>query len=802
MTFNDEQLAIINEKTGAILVSAPVGTGKTAVLVERVARAIEEGLDPSSVLCLTFTNRAAEEMKSRLKPRLDDPATYNDITITTFHGFCAMFLRQEAARLGLPTDFAIADEVEQLETLSRILAQLPNWQDTNNRDKTSIIDRFYRQHLDELLAELGMKAKPKALPEPWKTLSQEYYHALLEHNALDFNELVIWTLRALYNDQFLIDKWSARFALVQLDEFQDTHLSEYLVVKQLARKFKNLTLVGDLAQTIYTWRGSQPTFVTKLFKTHFSPVVELSLSANYRSAPDLLAAAQSILAPNSIKPTIPTALHIQACADTDTEATTLLSTIKTLRAEEPEARLAVLLRNNAPITRLAEKFSTAGVASLTVDQYNFFRRQEIRDALSWLKLLFNRYDTDSLRRISLRPGKKLSPNLIDTVSRAGGASGLKPADFLDFSSFKNEEPFAELLTAWAPGGRLVVLDTETTGTNTEQDDIIQVFALEIIAGQPAKELHLYLKPTRKVGLSYYVHRLTDEFLAENGQDAKTGLLSLIDFVGDATVIGHNISFDLGILVSNSSRHNLKWRAHKHFDTLDIARRFVKANNYRLSTLSKQLGLSTATHSADDDVAATADLLAKLIPRLSEGASARRDLFKMYSKQFISLATDLARWRLTAKSQRPAETLQQILNESGLREYYQAENNSEKRLASLDTLVKLFTDWDNPAEEAWASLTRLINAGALLKNVDFLGLDSGKVPIVTIHQVKGLEFDYVFMPQLNEGQLPGWRNADVEEERRVFYVALTRAKKGIFISYSLVDAWNRPQAPSRFITPWL
>lgn len=798
MEFNSEQLEIINRRQGAYLVAAPVGTGKTSVLVERVALSLsEDKLSASEILCLTFTNRAAEEMRARLKIRLSDPNIFADIAVYTFHGFCAWFLRQEAKSLGLSSDFVIIDETEQSEILSRLTVNLPGADLWKRRDLMNLSENFYQYRLAQLLFELGIRTSEPAAPqEPWLSLMNNYLKTLTDQNSLDFNDLVLMTLRALYKDEVLLDKWSRLFKLIELDEFQDTHLSEYLVIKQLARFHKNIALVGDFSQTIYGWRGSKPVDIADYFKSHFAPVIELSLSQNYRSEPEILQAAKAVLSGEKFKPS--GKVKIDERSDITDESLKLVEQIKQIRLTEPDAKIAVLLRTNGYINRLAEVFEKNNISHLTVDQYNFFRRQEIRDALAWLKIIYNKHDQEAMRRVILRPGGQIAPAALNTVNTAGRQMGLGLADLLDFSNYKRQEPFEELLTAWKTG-RVVVLDTETTGIDTRRDDVVQVFAQEIVNGAPGKQYHQFIRPSKPVGSSFYVHRLDDEFLKKNGRPPIEVYKELIDFVGDSLIVGHNVSFDLNILMSQASRLGLLWKQEKTADTLDLSRRFLKSSSYRLSVLAKQFNLAKATHSADDDVAATVGLASLLVEKLSEDMAGRRKLFASLNRDFIALATRLARWKLLIQSERPVTALNRILEESGLLEYYSQERNAERRLKSIDTLRELFASQDDLRLEPFESLSRLINYGSLVKNIDFLGLDQGRVPIVTIHQVKGLEFDYVFMPLVNEGIFPSFiKDNDFEEEKRVFYVGLTRAKKGVFLSYSLVDDYGRPQSKSRLL----
>jgi DNA helicase-2/ATP-dependent DNA helicase PcrA len=810
MEFNKEQQNIINSIRGAYLIAAPVGTGKTTVLTERVVKALEAGIKPAEILCLTFTNRAAEEMRSRLRRRVAQKEDFDELTISTFHGFCAYLIKAEAKALGLSRDFVIFDEDEQCAIMREVLAKYPhfNFSDTpGQRELLNFTEELYKIRLNKFTAGLGIH-KVKDVDPLLITIGQDYLKALGEQNALDFNELVMTALEALYNNEEIKNKWLGRFKFIQLDEFQDTHLSEYLVVKELAKEHKNITLIGDLDQTIYGWRGSEPLLIKEAFLRHFKPVKELSLTVNYRFSQELLTQIKKVLAGFALSHT--GELSSSRAVDEATkclfqfsahqfseEIDWVVTKIKDIKTADPKASIAVLARTNSILNNTADIFERHGIAHLTVDQYNFFRRQEIKDVLAHLKIIFNPFDLESAYRIALRPPKDLGEATLTTIRQSGETVGLKISDLLNFANFSRLEPFADLIKQYE-GGRVVVLDTETTGTNPLKDEIIQIYAQEIINGEPKAEFHFYLKNTVPVGASAEVHRLTDEFLATNGQDPAKILNELKTFIADSPVIGHNVNFDTTMILSNATRLGLDIKFNAVYDTLDLARRLVVSDNYKLNTLSRLLGLSSATHSADDDVGATIGLLKILVKKLELKQKERAEIFAKYAKKFIHLAGLIASWQKLIATKRPDLALAQILDESGLREYYAKQADAEIRLASLDSLVTLFKQRDNPDKASDQSLKEIVAFCSLAKNIDFLGLEQGKIPIMTVHQVKGLEFDNVFVIGLNENCFPLPNARDLEEEKRLFYVALTRAKQGIYLSSSNFDHWGRPQAPSRFL----
>ncbi len=810
MEFNKEQLDIINSLKGAYLVSAPVGTGKTTILTERVIKALKKGFKPEEVLCLTFTNRAAEEMTSRIRSRLEDKKIFDSLTIKTFHGFCAYFIKEEAKELGISPDFVIFDNLEQVEAMKEILEKYSYYiQDEQNMKKecNDILEKIYKYRLRNLENDIGCTLPEMKVDETLERIADDYKDFLYEQHALDFNELVLIVIRALYTNKKLRDKWSSKYKFIQLDEFQDTHISEYLVVKELAKKHGNVSFIGDLDQTIYGWRGSEPYFIKGLIKKHFPDHKQLGLKTNYRFDPNILSAVKSFLSSfakadtkdlesSSGSGSNEKCIDVFSAYNFDQEIDWVVENIKDIRAANDKARIAVLSRANYLITKAAEVFSKKGVSHITVDKYEFFRKQEVKDIYAYLKIIFNRFDLESAYRLIKRPPRNIGPATINDIREKGESIGLKVSDLLNFRNFNYPEPYYDIINRWDKG-RIVVLDTETTGTNPVDDEVIQIFAIEIVKGKPGKEFYHFLKNKKPVGLSENVHGISDEHLADKGRDPKQVLKELKDFIGQDVTVGHNVVFDLSMLSEYGKRMGVQFDFKQYYDTLDMSRRSVDAPNYKLGTLSEMFSLETATHDAKDDVLATVGLLEVLVGKLRKNSRARSDLFKRYSGKFVTLAGLINSWQTMVCQKRPGKALKEIWENSGLKEYYEQDKDKETRSKSIEELISIFKEKDDPDKRPETVMRELIHFASLVKDINFLGLEKGKVPIVTAHQVKGLEFDHVFIVGLNEFSFPNSRS-DLEEEKRLFYVAMTRARKHIYLSYSKFSAYDRPLQKSRFI----
>lgn len=813
MNFNKEQQEIIDDIFGAYLVSAPVGTGKTTVLIERVIKALDAGIKPEEILCLTFTNRSAEEISQRIKKRIKNKSVIDNLTITTFHGFCAYFVKAEAKRIGVNSDFVIFDETEQIEIMKNILTDY-NYQDfivgtQNSRyEILDLIKLIYEYRLNNLRKRLGHKIDSVKISKTLIKINDKYINTLKNQNAVDFNELVILAIKNLYLDKKLRNRWARRYRFIQMDEFQDTHISEYLIVKELAKIHKNISFIGDLDQTIYGWRGSEPHKIAKIFKVHFAPVKEMRLSVNYRFNPNILGAVKSFLKSfinAQTKEIADSGLKIEKsakCIDVfngtnfNEEISWVIQNIKDIRADNPQQKIAILTRANYLISSAAEIFTQKKIAHITVDKYNFFRRQEIKDIYAYLKIIFNKFDLRSAYRIILRPSRNISADSMKIIIDQGNKIGLKISDFLNFKNYNFLEPFANLIDRWN-NGRIIVLDTETTGLNILKDEIIQIYATELVNGKLGKDFHFYIKSDLPVGDSYEIHGITDEFLKKKGRNSNEVLKELKEFINGDIVVGHNVNFDLSMIIENSKRQEIDFEFKEYYDTLDLSRRLIDSKNHKLTALAELLGLREATHDAKDDVLATAELLAVLVEKLKAGQEQRAELFKKFSKKFIQISVLINSWEKKAREERPAKFLKRIWEESGLRKFYDQDVEKNERIKSIRTLIEIFKQKDDNSKPPETALRELINFGSLNRDIDFLGLDGGKIPIITAHQAKGLEFDSVFIVGMNEYKFPIYKS-DIEEEKRLFYVAMTRAKEKIFISYSNFDNSGKAINKSCFI----
>ena len=790
---NDEQKRVVNDIFGPILVLAPVGTGKTRVLAERVRRAIEKGIAPERILCLTFTNRAAGEMASRVKKHY--PGVASKLTVKTFHGLCARMLRMEARAVGLPRDFTIFDEADSSEVLRNLFG----------------LDE--KQAKDLYFAIERAKTSSRAAEGSIAHQIDLYQRELQKMGALDFADLVCSARAMLESSSEIRDRWQNRFDFIQVDEVQDTHASEYAILRILGQRSRNIALIGDIDQTIYEWRGSEPDTILNMYRNEFAPVKEYDLAENYRATRILLGAASAFAEclddrRTSIRPAgscgqgRPIGIHR---ARTEREEGAWIAAMIAGIAEErkiPFRRMAVLGRVNKRAMVVSQELERGGVPCYTVELFEFFRRQEVKDALACLRLLMRPEDKSSLARVLMRPARGIGEAAMSRITTDGERCALRLSDLVSPLIERDGEPFDRLIRE-AEGGNLVVLDTETTGLSPARDEVVEIAAARLDHGRPAETLHSFIRNTVPVGESLSIHGWSDDFLRRNGKPAAGVFRELARFIGRAPVVGHNIRFDLGMIRAHAGRVGEAMPDLEVYDTWAISSRLLPdLFDYRLETVCKAMQVGCPPrHKAEADVAATGELLMRLLPELKKGAMERWRICARYAAQFAPLTALLTALKLDADRLRPAGLLERALERSGLHAYYK-ERREERRLEHLDRLTAIFREKDDPTVAPQEALAGLLEYAALAKNVDHISEKDDKVPIITIHQAKGLEFDVVFIAGAVDGEIPSYlsvRDGRLEEEKRLFYVGMTRAKKELYISSYASDESGRPKSPSRFLS---
>lgn len=827
LTPTPSQEKFIHFRKGAAILHAPVGTGKTFALAERAAYGIQQGVAPPEVLCVTFTNLAAREMRERVVQRCGREA--GAVVVRTFHALAAWILRLEAKALGLPADFAVYDEWDSYEILAEVMG--PRADARQVREVYGSLQQAKVTPGPGHRLPVDYESVFAHVPAHWQRAAHAYQRRLQAYHALDFADLITWCVAALTTDGPVRDRWQRRFAMVQVDEMQDTHMAEYLIVRELARNAASVVLAGDFDQTIYEWRGSVPRPVLDRFREDFAPVTHFAFTDNHRATRTLLTVTHAVLdgmgsdgghrpVPASrLEEGEPVRCHVAENAQQ--EAAWIARDIERVRdqwrrrygKELPYRRIGVLGRAHYRGRDVSEALERAGIPHGTVETFQFFRRQEVKDVLAHLRFLVNPYDGPAFHRMLLRPARGVGPATLKRLRQAAGA-GLRLADLGRMSTVETGDPFGPLLDAWESGS-IVIVDTETTGLDLSRSEVVELAGVRLERGRAVDTFRRFIRPSHDVGESEAVHGWSDALLREQGEDAATVFRDWDQFVGDALVVGHNVGFDLRMLRSHGGRVGVPLPVAWGADTLDLARRFLPGvQEFSLAYLADRLGIPVGrAHHALDDARATAELLARLMPKVAQGAADRREAVAAVKETLAPFVREIASWRALMDELAPAELLDHVLERSGLGAYYEERRDREpRRWENLQELRFIAAQWEarqRGGEDGAAlggggmasvsALEGFLHYASLAASADRFGEDDDRVRVLTVHHSKGMEFDVVYVAGLAEGEFPSYRSlaAGLEkEEWRVFYVAVTRAKRLLVLTGHRWDG-RRQRQPSRF-----
>lgn len=429
-TLNDRQCEAVNHTEGPLLITAGAGSGKTKVLTCRIAHLLELGVSPYRILAITFTNKAAKEMKERVQNLVGAQA--DSIWLSTFHSFCAKLLRFEIDGFhGYTRNFTIYDSSDQLVLIKDCLKKL-------NLDDKQFTPRLV---LATISAAKNVLMDAKAFARQAEDFFQQkvseayelYQAKLKENNALDFDDLLFLAVRLLEEKDDVREKYQERFQYVLVDEYQDTNHAQYALTKILAAQWRNICVVGDADQSIYAWRGADIRNIID-FTRDYPDAASIKLEQNYRSTKTILNAANAVIDNNESRPrkTLWTenpsgnkVIHYQAQTEHD-EADYIAGAIYNRHeiSHEPYGDMAILIRTNAQSRVLEEKLMRYAIPYTMVGGTKFYDRKEIKDVLAYLRLLYNPEDSLSLTRIINVPKRNIGATTMEKVAAYAEGEGI------------------------------------------------------------------------------------------------------------------------------------------------------------------------------------------------------------------------------------------------------------------------------------------------------------------------------------------------------------------------------------------
>jgi DNA helicase II / ATP-dependent DNA helicase PcrA len=415
---NPEQREAVLHRDGPLLILAGAGSGKTRVITFRIAHLIGDAhARPDEVLAVTFTNKAAQEMRERVQALIGSDA--GGVWLSTFHALCARLLRREAPKINLSRDFVIYDSSDQVAVVKQAQREL------------GIDDKLVppRAALSRISHAKNRMEGPDALRGKWNLrdeqiakIYEKYLQALRDANALDFDDLLLKTVELFETSEATRQFYARKFRYVMVDEYQDTNRPQYMLIKRLAEAYRNLAVVGDPDQSIYKWRGADLRNILD-FEHDFPEAVTVKLEQNYRSTQVILDAATAVIRQNRNRRDKRLWTDLKGGArivyyrgnDELEEADFITRAIRQARGADVQSTIAVLYRTNSQSRAIEDSLMREGIPYKIIGGVRFYERKEIKDALAYLKLIINPHDDVSLRRVINVPARGIGKGVMDSL---------------------------------------------------------------------------------------------------------------------------------------------------------------------------------------------------------------------------------------------------------------------------------------------------------------------------------------------------------------------------------------------------
>ena len=881
------QQYVINLQEGQHLVLAAPGCGKTQILTERIRKALEQGVAVEDMLCLTFTNRAARGMMERIESHIQGNDISN-IYVGNVHRLCFKFLFEnqlisaESSTLDEEDSISILahyfDEDEQwvlsspkkkkeysnIIFLSHLMFQIAHQHPKNLRLHADCLDNEDVEALQNICKMQQMDFTPQTMIDIYEhtdvyedmlrsdlsdyatlvsithtlrkmRLARHYEMYKKTNKLIDFEDLLLLAYEALRNAK---ENEYKHYNWIQVDEVQDLNPLQLAIIDAITNK-ENATIMflGDEQQAIFSFMGAKLDTLEMLRKRCGTNVHHLSF--NHRSPKYLLNVfneyAEHIL--NINRALLPEAdnkelgtgreLQIRSNNVPETELQDIALCAGNLHHEFKDDTTAIIVSSNREADEISQALQARELAHFKVSGQDLFSMPEVKLLFTHLNLLDNEHNFIAwarlLKGLQVVGGNTSARNLVQSLIQRS----MLPSDLLQYTNSSYICEFVNIFDT----REFVVFDTETTGLNVFEDDIVQIAAVKMRQGKivPDSRFNVFIATERSIPqmLGNISNPILKELEHNTRQNAGQALHAFIEYVGNAILIAHNANYDYHILDYNLQRYcpelNLKELHPSYFDSLKIIRLLCpNLRQYKLKALLETLHLQGEnSHLADEDVDATVNLVNYCYERALNIIHTQREfmnktrvkecahlLRKRYGELYHIARQQLYCCQPAPKEPELVNTLQTFYDYlcterlivpfahfNYIKTYFFAEFANAQVHPSLITQLSFCAQKINTLKEADLCNTSIINE---------------RIFVTTIHKAKGLEFDNVIIPDVTDGRYPNYYNQTnerlVSEDARKLYVALTRAKKRIIITHSLAkptyNGFLRPCNPSRFLTPIL
>jgi len=702
---NPQQREAVEAVDGPVLILAGAGSGKTRAITHRIAYLIDQrGVAPDSILAVTFTNKAAGEMAERVE-KLIGHASLAKPVVATFHSFCVRMLRRdiEALRIGgegLTKSFAIYDEADQQAVVKAAMRRMAL--DDKQLTPRVVLSKisWAKNHMIDPQEYYLNSSDP--ISERIAHIYDTYRKELRKANALDFDDLLLEAVRLLKSSGEVRERYNRRYRYLLIDEYQDTNRPQYELMKLLAGEEKNICVVGDEDQSIYSWRGADIRNILE-FERDFPGSKTIRLEQNYRSTQTILEAASAVVAHNAQRKGKKlwtsrqggSLIGYYEAPDGENEALYIADTIqKYLRKSgDEQPRAAVLYRTNSQSRLIEEAMRRYGISYTMVGGFSFYERAEIKDMLSYLKLAQNPSDSIALQRVINTPARGIGKTTLETLERLAIETGMSTWDAIGRA----------LKERLLPSRAIVALDA----------------------------FRRVIEDARAMLTPGFAEKLAADVISD--ADGGFAIATSAEEEGDT-------AFDFG----DEAQHTLAFTHEPDADE-------DQGNAVPLD--------ATAFNPFEDE------------PPVPHAAPQKED-----SK------TDKPAFRKPGDAATLPELIKFLIDRTGYIRSLEEEGTPEafSRIENLKELANAAQD----AEERGETLAEFLDHAALVSDTDQYKADS-RVTLMTLHSAKGLEFPLVILAGLEEGLFPLSRTLNepdqMEEERRLCYVGLTRAMDTLIVT---------------------
>ena len=868
MTFNTAQQQVIEATGGYHLVLAPPGCGKTAVLAERIVWAHEHGVDFADMACLTFTNRASRGMKERIYERIGNVKGLDALFVGNVHRFCSRFLFENGI---VPEHTAVIDNDTSFSIMADFLGEDELKVLGDNKDRQRYSQILNLQHLmyqcehhypsklmvhRDAIQAPALKELCMAYHLPYSQdssitlyhksgdyleepclLSKEASALLLSLNAarqyelykqqndlLDFEDLLLRTYDTLLQCDAILSGPIKKLKWLQIDEVQDLNPLQLAIIDCFTDTEATVVYLGDTQQAIFSFMGAQTDTLTVL-RNRCGEGCFHNFFVNYRSPQYLLdvfnqygeqqLGIASDLLPSTLNHTDKQPGDLQLMeADTNVdEANMVAHEVRHIYEQYPDDTVAVVVAFNSDADDVSAALQT--LPHFKISGIDCFSTPEIRLLLAHLSVVSMEQNFIAWSHLFTGLHVYTSNSASRQFVRQVMELALSPVDFLDY---ENSTYLNEFVKAYEKQD-VVVFDTETTGLNVFEDDVVQIAAVKVRQGRVIEELNIFIETERTIPemLGEVVNPLIEEYAAQPHLSHQEALQRFVDFSRGCAILGHNATYDYQIMEHNMQRYAPDLSMYRlwpsYFDSLKMARLLrPRLKSYKLKDLLVQLGLEGQnSHLANDDILATNSLMVYCYDRARSIVGRQQEFIKRHQKiigRFRHLYADLyqhSRSQLYVQS-----TITPLSTELQYTFDYLRDIGRIGHLSKLPYIIRYIEQELISSASGLAlvdQLHRHIQDLTTMKEADLCGAASmtDRVFVSTVHKAKGLEFDHVIVYDAVEGKYPSVY-ADTErggqEEARKFYVAISRARKRLTISFchNSITRWGRsyPKLITRYM----